>query len=155
MASYEDEFRERMTAFRKRRALFNAAARAVKRSADRSRGGALAARNYLEAARIIEQGANEGIKVGGIQRYDQMAGNIGQSMQNDFSTMEWMNSLGSGQPQAAPQAVQPLSMNSQDNQTVAYPVSGYGEDMGYGEVPGYPTANPLDYTARRSMLRRY
>lgn len=69
----EREYREALTAFRKRRGLLSRAYRAYRRDARHaSRRSGARGDLLLKAADLVGKGQAEGINVGGIQRHDQI-----------------------------------------------------------------------------------
>jgi hypothetical protein len=100
MALDNPSFRQALTSFRKQRSLLTRAYRSYKRQGQRashSRYGAVA---YENAARVVREGAAQGITVGGIQSYEQIRDNINLSLAKQADTTKRIANFLSGQSAA-------------------------------------------------------
>ena len=138
------EFRERLGQHRKMRGLLSRAYRQARKDKD-----------YLKAAGIVGRGAQAGIKVGGIQSYEELRGSILRDIAQDAADTERIVGGQPSEPEApAPRAGQEAFVaDTTDEEPV---VTGYEE-----EDPNIPSVtDPPGYMRRRSLFgsgysRRY
>ena len=136
------EFRERLGQHRKMRGLLSRAYRKARRNKD-----------YLGAASIVGRGAEAGIKVGGIQSYEELRGSILRDIAQDAADTERIVGERPTEPEApVPTGQQPL--------TAADTTDEQAYNTGY-EDPSIPSITyPPGYMRRRSLFgsgnsRRY